>query len=114
MVETHAHFINRLTSLGRKHAQMTHGYVTRVGKDGLITVKPKRPRRGFPFKAMMIFIAGFFMFKAFMLAAVGPITYNERLSKLENGTVIEQAGAVALKIDPVTEKLADFTGPVMR
>lgn len=114
MVETHDHFVKRLNVLGRKHASMTKGYSTKVGKDGLITVQPKRARRGFPIKGLVLMVFGFFAFKAFMLAAVGPITYNERLATLEKGTVIEQAGARVLGIDPVTESLAAMAGPVMR
>ncbi|QFT59084.1 hypothetical protein FIU94_09630 [Sulfitobacter sp. THAF37] len=114
MVETHDHFVARLSKLGKKHAKMTHGYVTRVGRDGLITVTPRRRRRGFPFKLLLMFALGFLGLKTFMVASVGPVTYNERLAKLEKGTVVEQAGAKVLAIDPVTEKLSAMTGPVLR
>ncbi|MBD3663874.1 hypothetical protein ACFQD0_09040 [Sulfitobacter aestuariivivens] len=114
MVETHDHFIKRLNVLGHKHAKMKNGYVTKVGRDGLMSVKPKRMRLRFPVKGILMLLFSFFFFKAFILVAVGPITYNERLAKLENGTPIEQAGAKALQIDPVTEKLADIAGPVLR
>lgn len=114
-VETHDHFVKRLKMLGRKHAKMTNGYVTKVGRDGLISVTPKRARRrGFPIKLVALMLLGFFGFKAFMLAALGPVTYNDRLSKLEGGTVVEQAGATALYIDPITAALADFAGPLLR
>ncbi|WP_083545520.1 hypothetical protein [Sulfitobacter alexandrii] len=93
---------------------MTHGYATKVGRDGLITVVPKRRRRGFPFKLLMMFALGFLGLKVFMVASVGPVTYNERLAKLESGTAIERAGAKVLSIDPVTEKLSAMTGPVLR
>jgi len=114
MVETHDHFTKRLTILGRKHTALSHGYTTRVGKDGLILVTPKRARRGFPTKTLLLLVVGFFAFKAFMLAALGPVTYNERLAKLANGSVIEQVGAKALSIDPITEFMAEFAGPVLR
>ena len=114
MVETKEHFVRRLNTLGRKHAQMTRGYTTKVGRDGLLTVKPRRKRGGFPVMGLLLLVGGFFVFKAFMLAAVGPVTYNERLAKLENGTAIEQVGASVLGIDPVTRALADFAGPVVR
>ncbi len=114
MVETHDHFIKRLNLLGRKHEQMTHGYVTKVGRDGLITVKPKAKRRGFPLKGLVLLVLGFFAFKAFILVSFGPATYEERLAKLENGTVIELAGAKVLGIDPVTAVLADFAGSILR
>ncbi len=114
MVETHAQFNERLKTLGRKHQKMTGGYITRVGRDGLMTVTPKRARRGFPFKGLALIVMGFFVFKAFTLAAVGPVTYNERLSSLSNGGAVERAGAVVLAIDPLTQSLADMTGPIMR
>jgi len=114
MVETHDHFVARLSNLGKKHAKMAHGYSTKVGRDGLIIVTPKRRRRGFPLKLLIMFGLGFLGLKVFMVAAVGPVTYNDRLAKLESGTVIEQAGAKVLAIDPVTETLASMTGPVLR
>lgn len=115
-VENHDHFVNRLTTLGRKHEKMTHGYTTKVGKDGLIVVKPKRrsARGGGAFKFLAIAVIGLIGFKAFALMAVGPVTYNERLAKLEGGTVIEQVGAKALAIDPVTEVIAGSVGPSLR
>lgn len=114
MVETHDHFIKRLTKLGRKHQKMTHGYSMTLSRDGLLVAKPKRARRGFPFKGLVLLILGFFGLKAFMLAAVGPVTYNERLAKLESGTVVEQAGAKAMSIDPITATIATIAGPVLR
>lgn len=114
MVETHDHFHNRLNLLGRKHAQMTHGYTTKVGSDGLIRVSPKVKRRGFPLKGLILVVWGFFAFKAFVLASIGPITYSERLEKLENGTVVEMVGAKLLGIDPVTAMLAKIAAPYVR
>ncbi len=118
MVETRDHFVSRLSNLGRKHAKMTHGYTTKVGKDGLIVASPKRKRTrvrgGGGVKLLLLVAIGFMGFKALTLAAVGPVTYNERLAKLENGTMIEKAGAKALAIDPVTEAVAGSVGPLMR
>lgn len=114
MVETKEHFTKRLKTLGRKHEKMTHGYTTKIDRNGVIVAKPLRRKLGFPFKGLVLLVGGFLAFKALMLAAVGPITYNERLAKLESGTVIEQAGARVLGIDPVTSALADFAGPVIR
>ncbi|MDF3412943.1 hypothetical protein HKX54_00605 [Sulfitobacter sp. M57] len=116
MVETHDHFVQRLTALGRKHEKMTYGYTTKVGKDGLIVVKPKRrsARGGGAVKLIALVVVGLIAFKAFTLVAVGPVTYNERLAKLESGTVVEQVGAKVLAIDPVTEALAGSVGPSKR
>ena len=117
MVETHDHFVERLEMLGRKHEKMTHGYCTKVDKNGLLVATPKRtnylPGAGV-LKLVMLMLIGFLTFKSFALAAFGPVTYNERLSKLQNGTAIEQIGAKALAIDPVTEAVATTVGPVLR
>lgn len=117
MVETRDDFAARLGKLGKKHKKMTNGYTTKVGRDGLLIVTPKRRRiipGGAGIKLLVLVVLGLVAFKAFALATVGPITYNERLSELQNGTIIERAGAVAMSIDPVTAALADGVGPVLR
>ncbi len=116
MVETHNDFVKRLNSLGRKHNKMTYGYTTKVTKDGLIVVKPRarRVRGGGGLKLLLLVAVGFFGFKAFTLATVGPVTYNERLAELEGGSVIEQVGAKALAIDPVTSALVEGVAPAIR
>ncbi|MGJ8544498.1 MAG: hypothetical protein ACSHWZ_03565 [Sulfitobacter sp.] len=113
-VQTHDNFVQRLTTLGRKHSKMTNGYTTKVGRDGLITVKPKRAKRGFPLRGLLLSVAGFFVFKAFMLAASGPATYEERLATLQNGSQVEALGAAVLAVDPVTQAIAEKMGPLLR
>jgi hypothetical protein len=114
MAEGHAQFAKRIELLGRKHRKMERGYVTRVGRDGLISVLPKRARRGFPMMGFFLIVLVFFGFKAFTLAAIGPVTYNERLSRLANGSNLEQIGAKMMAIDPLTKAVAGLTGPTMR
>lgn len=117
MIETKDHFNKRLNMLGRKHNAMTKGYVTKVTRDGLIVVQPKKGRSsrgGGAIKLVLLLALGFFGFKAFTLATVGPVTYNERLASLEAGTMPEQLGAKALAIDPISAAMADVIGPVLR
>lgn len=115
MVETQQHFQRRLGALGRKHAAMGNGYTTKVGRDGLIIVKPKRRiHTGFPFKGLLALVLGFFVFKAFMLASLSEITYSERVEKLQQGTHVEQAGAYLMQIDPVTRGIAGFLEPLAK
>ena len=114
MVETHDHFIRRLAFLGRKHKKMTHGYTTRVGPDGLIVVTPKRRARNSAGANFLLLALGmFFGLKILMLLSVGPQGYEERLVKLQDGTFVEQAGAFVLGIDPVTEAIAGYVGPML-
>ena len=113
MVETHQQFEKRLTMLGRKHAAMEHGYTTKLRGDGLIVVEPKRrPRRGFPIRGLLGLAFGFFVFKAFMVASLSEITYNERVAKLAQGSQLEQAGGYVMQIDPVTRFLSGFLEPI--
>jgi hypothetical protein len=115
MVETHGHFVKRLTTLGRKHQQMTYGYTTKVGKDGLIVVRPKRKARNASgLKFVILALGMFFCLKVLMLASEGPITYAERLSDLQNGTIAEQVGAFVMGIDPLTQAAADYVTPTVR
>ncbi len=111
-MNTQVSFQQRLGTLERQHKAMSHGYKSQMRSDGLIVMKPKRVRRGFPLRALLLIVLGFFAFKSFMFASLGDITYNERVAKLGNGTGIEQAGAWAMQSDPVTVFLAGFIKPL--
>jgi hypothetical protein len=114
MVENQSHFHQRLTTLGRKHAAMSHGYDMQMRRDGLIVVSTKRAsaRRFFPLRGVLLLAFGFFVFKAFMLSSLGVVTYNERVAKLAQGSVIEQAGGWVMQIDPATAFMAGFLEPI--
>ena len=112
MQESDKAFQNRLSHLRRKHKAMANGYSAHLQADGLIVVRPKRPRRRYPVRAVLLIFLGFFAFKAFMLSSLGEITYNERVAKLGNGTAIEQGGAWIMQVDPVTQFLAGFMQPL--
>ncbi len=114
MVETHQHFANRLDTLGAKHRKLARGYTTQLDKNGLIVAKPKRARRHFPVKGLLLLLFAFISFKAFMLSVNGPEAYNDRLSKLEAGTIFESFGAKVMSLDPATVALAQIMGPLMR
>lgn len=115
MIDSQRDFYNRLSTVSRKHAAMSHGYSTTMRPDGLIIVKPKRRiGRGFPIKGLIGLVLGFFLFKSVMLAAMGETTYNERIDKLNQGTVIEQGGAWVMQIDPATEYLSGFLVPFVK
>jgi len=117
MVETQAEFAKRIQTLGRKHADMTKGYTTVVSHDGLLTAVPKRRVAAVSsgrLKFLVLVAIGFFGFKGFVLAVLGPLSYKSRLEMLEQGTVFEQAGAKVLVIDPLTHALAEVVGPILR
>lgn len=114
MVETRQHFGTRVKHLNRKNAMMANGYYTTIRNDGLIVARPVRRGYRFPFKFALMLIVLFFGFKAFVLSAIGPGTYQIRLNTLKNGTIVEQAGAWALGLDPVTRAVSRQIGPIFR
>jgi hypothetical protein len=108
MGENHIQFEQRLRKLDRKHAALARGFVAQVRPDGLVVIRPKRMRASFPLRPVLLFIAAFFLFKGLLLAQLGAITYDERVAKLRNGTVVEQAGALLMQKDPATEFAASY------
>ena len=114
MGENQIHFEERLRLLSRKHRAMSHGYITRMQPDGLIVAQPRRRPIRIPARAIFMFVLAFIGFKAFLVANLGPLTYDERLSRLNEGTVVEQAGAFVMQADPLTNYVAQQIGPILR
>ncbi|MGB7244305.1 MAG: hypothetical protein WBC93_19750 [Sulfitobacter sp.] len=114
MVDSHLQFEKRLSLLARKHKSMANGYTTRIRGDGLIVVEPKRATFRIPIRGVVFTLIGFVMFKAFMLASLGALTYQERVDLLSGGTSVEKAGAWVMQIDAVTKKLSGIMGPYLR
>jgi hypothetical protein len=114
MVEAKKQFNDRLNFLGRKHHAMSRGYTTQMRTDGLIVVKPRRRSIDIPFKGICLLLLGFVFFKAFMLASVGTDRYGERVAILNSGTLVEQGGAWVMQVDPVSQVIANYMGPIFR
>ncbi|MCI2400484.1 hypothetical protein [Aliiroseovarius subalbicans] len=107
-------FNKRLRNIDRKHQKLSRGYVQLVERDGILVPKARRStRRGFPFRGLLLTLAVFLVFKGFLLAQIGPITYQDRVEKLAAGSAIEQAGAWAMHADPVTLWVAGQLKPLM-
>ena len=104
----------RLKRLMRKHRAMASGYTTRMRPDGLIVAKPRKTSPRVTARTFWLFLAAFFLFKGFLLAHLGPQTYEDRVGLLKSGTVVEQAGAWVMQADPITEFVAAKIGPYLR
>lgn len=107
-------FDERLRLLARKHRAMSHGYVTRMQPDGLIVAHPRRHSIRISKRSIFLFIAAFILFKGFLVANLGPQTYDDRLARLQAGTVVERAGAFVMQPDPLTMYVANQIGPILR
>lgn len=115
MVYTREDFHSRVGNVDKTRSKLVRrGYTSRVDKNGIIIAKPKSRSFHFPVKGLVLLVMGFFCFKAIMLSANGPATYEDRLATLQNGSVVEALGAKALSVDPVTQFLAGQIGPVFR
>lgn len=115
MVYTKDHFNQRIGAVDKKLSRRGRSsIVARVDANGIVYAKATRRSRGFPIKGLLLLILAFFCFKAFMVSANGPASYEERLSVLQKGAVIEAAGAHLLAVDPFSQFIADQMGPMLR
>lgn len=107
-------FDERLRRLTRKHRRMAHGVIYRIGADGLIQSHPRRRSPRFPLQGLVILFAAAFMFKGFLYASLTPMIYDERVALLQQGTVVERAGAWVMQADPATVWMGGILAPFVR
>ncbi|GAA6196053.1 hypothetical protein [Pseudophaeobacter sp.] len=110
----HQEFRGRVARLQSKHAGFSQGATARVKSDGLIVIEPRKIRSNTSGKVLILIVAAFLLFKAFLMAALGFDTYDERVAKLTEGSAIEQLGAVIMQSDPVSVWAAQQAGPILR
>ena len=112
-------FGKRVNRINKRHKKTGGGnatgrYVNSVNHDGLVVARVRRRGPSFPWKGVALCFLAFFIFKGFMLAQLGEATYNDRVAKLQAGTVIEQTGAYVMSVDPVTNWVAAQIQSVLR
>ena len=107
-------FDDRLRKIGRKHRAMANGYTTYMRSDGLVVARPVRRGPRIPLRLIVYIVVALVGFKGFLLAALGPVTYGERVARLAEGTMVEQAGAFVMQADPASTWIATRLGPVLR
>lgn len=114
MSDVYQGFDTRLRNISRKRARLADGYVSKVTKDGLIVFRPKHRKTTFPVRGLVLLMVGFFLFKAMIMAHLGGLLYEERVAALNEGTLVEQAGAYVMQADPVTQTIASKLRPFLR
>lgn len=95
-------FGHRIHKIERSHKKLAKGYVTSVGKDGLIVARPARRTSGLPLRGLFLALLVLLAFKGFVYSQIGGQAYQDRVALLESGTVVEKVGAYAMYADPVT------------
>lgn len=113
MANSFASFDKRLGKINRKNRKLARGYRNTLVANGTIQPQPV-PHVYVPVKGILLLIAGCFVFKAFMFASVGPVSYGDRVDLLAQGTQVERVGAWLMQVDPVTGFLAEKMGPLLR
>ncbi|MFT6457552.1 hypothetical protein [Pseudophaeobacter arcticus] len=110
----HQEFRGRVARLQSKHASFSQGATARVQSDGLIVIEPRKIRSSISGKVFVLIIVSFLLFKAFLMAALGFDSYDERVARLAEGSAVEQLGAVIMQSDPVSVWAAQQVGPILR
>lgn len=103
-------FTKRVARIERQKTLMAeNGARAKKGKDGLVEYVPKGGTMGFRFPWRALVILGVFLFagKVGIFRALGPEAYTQKLSALEEGTQIDQVGAVIMQVDPATQWVSD-------
>ena len=113
MDQSHLDFEERLQRVMRKHRSMTKGYSFRMRADGLMVAVPRRAVRPIPMRSLFMLVGSILLFKAFILAHIGPAGYADRLDILRQGSVVERAGAFVMQSDPATRHIAEVLRPIL-
>ena len=105
-------FDKRVKRINRRHEKMANGVVRKINSDGLIVARPRAFRARFPLRTLIVVLAFGFLFKGFVLAYLGDAAYQERVTALQSGSVVEQAGAWLMQPDPATRFVATTLLPL--
>ncbi len=108
MLQTAKQFDHRVGNISKAHARAAKGISYRISQSGLIEARPRVFRPKLPIKGIATIAVSLLAFKAFLLAYLGPRVYQQRVDLLNEGTLVEQAGAWALQPDRVTEFVANI------
>jgi len=106
-------FGQRLSRIDKHHRKLARGYVTSVNHDGLIIARPQRKSNGVSLRALFVCLLTLMVFKGFLYAQLGEVAYNDRMILLQNGTIVEQVGAYAMKVDPATYWISEQIGKML-
>ncbi|MEL6681148.1 MAG: hypothetical protein AAFQ09_00705 [Pseudomonadota bacterium] len=115
MAQAHVPFDKRLKRIVRRHDRMqSSGAVKTVTNDGLIVARPRVYKPRFPLKGLLAIIVLGFLFKGVVYAALGTEQYVDRVTALQQGSVMEQAGGWIMQADPATKLIAQGVSSVLQ
>lgn len=101
-------FDKRLRHVVRNHQRLNTGAVHAIRNDGLIVARPRIYNPKFPLRGLILLFAAMVVFKAYIYAHLGGAVYNDRVERLGEGSIFEQAGAWLMQADAVTITVASL------
>lgn len=110
----HNSFERRVQMLERTRRKAPKGHLRMAGPDGLVFAKKRRATPTVSVRGLLYLVVGLALFKAIAMAQIGPSGYADRVAALEEGTLIEQAGAFVMQPDRISTALAVKIAPFIR
>jgi len=107
-------FERRMRRISRRHTRLSQGYRTEITGDNLVVAKPRAKTPVGTIRGLIIVFLTVLVFKGFLHAQLGAGAYDNRIDRLSQGTIVEQAGAWAMTADPVTLWISKTVSSLVR
>ncbi|MEC3859686.1 hypothetical protein VK792_00195 [Mesobacterium sp. TK19101] len=107
MADALRNFDKRARAVETTHKKLAQGYVTKLGRDGVMRHKPKVRLSFISPRAIVYLALVFTAFKGFLLSNLGEATYTAHLADLGQGGFVDRAGGFLMGVDPATAWIAN-------
>lgn len=104
----HGQFVQRLRRIGDTNRKMAHGHVAVMNVDGLIVAQPMKVKSNSTVRSLFLCLIILWAFKIFLHASIGGAAYQERVSALQAGSMVQKLGAFVMVADPATVWIANM------
>ena len=99
-------FMERMRRIVERHRKLERGFEPEVLPDGLVVAKPKPPSHHFVLRSFFACLIVLLGFKIFLLARLGPESYQQRLDLMNERGTLHRIGAYVMYPDGLTRLLA--------
>ncbi|MFP7675324.1 hypothetical protein ACG74X_18405 [Marivita sp. S0852] len=107
-------FDERYRKVLKRHRQLSRGYVTRLGQNGVIAHHPiGHFREAISLKALLLPVGILLFLKACMITVLGRDAYAAQVAQLQNGSFGEQLGGFFMQVDPVSGVISQMLSLVV-
>ncbi len=83
-------------------------------EDGVIVLSNPRPEAAITLKGFTLLVAAFLVFKGVVIAYLGLDVYVAAIQQLQNGSLLEQAGAFIMRPDFFSQAVAGQVLPIFQ